>query len=90
MAKAKDTPRQETIHERIKFVQGNMYDFVNALNFISEAANSAHDVDKLSVYIPDLIRAMIEKLAVYANDRAKELFRDLGIDEPKEATGGEV
>lgn len=75
---------EEKIREAIKETQGEMYEYVKALNLIGNAADKTAEIEFNSTYSNDFIKSMIDTLVVMIKDRADELFRDFGIWESEE------
>ena len=90
MAKSKlpqqDTPRQETIQERVLFVQKCFQDHADSLEEIEQFA---YNNDEKS-YMADLVGAMLKCCAEKVRYMAGELFRELEIPElePEAGKGG--
>ena len=68
----------ETMQERVSFVQADMYRFADSLDVIKRTLYEADEHG----FAADLIPPMLKERAVWIRERAYELFRDIGVDEP--------
>ncbi len=70
---------EETIQDRAKLVRKTMEEWADSLDFLAE---KIIDPDAGPAWIQDFAYAVLKERVERIRERATELFRDLGVNEP--------
>ena len=83
------TMKEKSLYERAKLVQEDFFEIGKSLEFIKLALQNDCEIES-SQYNKHLISDMLDGLRGFADNSGDELYLNLGLKEPKEATSGEV
>ena len=79
--------KEKSLYERAKYVQGDIFEIAKSLGFILSAVENEEASNEIkSIYNQYLVVDMLQGLRSFVNNSGEELFINLGLKEPKEAT----